>query len=56
MRTLLILSTLGATALAGDKEWAPGISYTTDWKAAIKEARSTGKILFVYNGWQREKV
>ncbi len=56
MRTLLILTALGTVALAGDKEWAPGVKYTTDWKAAIKEAHSTGKILFIYNGWQRAKV
>jgi hypothetical protein len=39
-----------------DKEWAEGVPYLTDWKAAIKEASNTGKILFIYNGWQREKV
>ena len=57
MRTALLTLLLSATAWAADKkEWAPGVAYTTDWKSAIKEARNTGKILFIYNGWQREKI
>jgi len=55
-KTAIALLCLAAGAFAGDKGWAPGIEYTTDWKAAIKEARNTGKILFIYNGWQREKI
>ena len=46
-----------ATALlAGSEEWAKGIKIHTSWEDAIKECRSTGKLLFIYNGWKREKV
>jgi hypothetical protein len=58
MRTL-ILVTLAALAYAGDKdkkEWAEDVPYGTDWEAAIKEARNTGKILFIYNGWERPDI
>jgi hypothetical protein len=64
LRTLVLCAAAvlpALPALAGgdkdkDKEWAEGVPYLTDWKAAIKEASNTGKILFIYNGWQREKV
>ena len=55
-RTLFSILALGAAALAGDKEWAKGVTFTTDWKAAIREARNTGKILFIYNGWERAGI
>ena len=55
--TTFVLALLAAPVLAGgDGEWTKGIPYTTDFKAAIKEARTTGKLLLIYNGWQREKV
>jgi len=48
---------LAAAAFAGDKdEWAPEVPCTTEWKDAIREAKNTGRILFIYNGWQREKI
>ena len=60
MRPLALASlvALASVVPAGEKtgEWAKGITYTTDWQAAIKEARNTGKILFIYNGWEREKI
>ena len=57
MRFLLCMLLLTAPTLSADKkEWAEGISYTTDWKAAIKEAKNTGKMILIYNGWQREKI
>ena len=57
MRTAaLALALLAPLALAGKQEWAKGVPYTTDWKKAIKEAQNTGRILFIYNGWQREKI
>jgi len=52
----LALALLTAPALAGEKEWAKGVPYTTDWEDAIREAKSTGKILMIYNGWEREKI
>ncbi|MHC4953596.1 MAG: hypothetical protein ACYTGZ_06880 [Planctomycetota bacterium] len=52
----LALVLLALPANAGKTEWAKGVAYTTDFKQAIKEARTTGKILLIYNGWQREKV
>ena len=39
-----------------DHQWAEGIPFTTDWDAAIKEAKQTGKILFIYNGWQKPGI
>ena len=56
MRPALVFFALASAGLAADKEWAKGVPFTTDWDKAIKEIRSTGKILFVYNGWEREKV
>lgn len=57
--TVAALSTiLVSAAPAGDKdaEWAKGVGYTTDWKKAIKTARETGKMIFVYNGWARSGI
>ncbi len=34
------------------KTWIKGVPITTDWKKAIKRARESGKMLFIYNGWQ----
>ena len=58
-RTLLSWSRLRRRLLAlsaDKKEGAKGIPYTTDWKAAIKEAKNTGKMILIYNGWQRERI
>ena len=58
VRTLLPLLLLAAPMSAKDKkkEWANDISYTTSWEEAIKECRNTGKMLFIYNGWERAKI
>lgn len=67
MRTLRLAAAAAAlavglaatTSLAKDdkaQQWADGIPYTTDYEAAIKEARETGRMLLVYNGWEREKI
>ena len=56
MRTALVFLALASVGLAADTEWAKGVPFTTDWDKAIKEIRNTGKILLVYNGWEREKV
>jgi hypothetical protein len=53
---LLALLALAGLAAAADKEWAQGVPFTTDWDAAIKEARNTGRILLIYNGWERPDV
>lgn len=56
---ILILVALAALVHAGDKdgkEWAEGVPFGTDWDAAIKQARNTGKILFIYNGWERPDI
>ena len=37
-------------------EWADGVAYTTDWKEAIKAVQRTGKMLFIYNGWERKGI
>ena len=52
----IALALLAVPAAAGETEWVKGVPYTTDFKAAIKQAHATGKILLIYNGWQREKV
>lgn len=57
MRVTATLLVLAAAAPAADeKAWAEGVPYTTVWKDAIRLARNTGRILFIYNGWQREKI
>jgi hypothetical protein len=47
-----------SVAAAGDKDaqWAKGVAYTTDWKKAIKTARETGRMIFIYNGWARSGI
>ena len=52
----LALLLVGLGTARADDEWAKGVSYTTDWDKAIKLAKETGKMLFIYNGWEREKV
>lgn len=37
-------------------EWVDGVAYTTDWKAAIKTVQQSGKMLFIYNGWERNGI
>ena len=52
----LIVSIVLSTGAAAQKtgEWAKGIPFHTDWKSAIEEVRNTGKLLFIYNGWQKK--
>ena len=52
----LALALLALPAYAGGKEWAKGVPYTTDFKDAIKQARTTGRIIMIYNGWEKEGV
>ncbi|MFQ5845017.1 MAG: hypothetical protein ACE5JG_08520 [Planctomycetota bacterium] len=58
MRKTLVALLLAAPLAhpARKDEWAKGIPYTTDWKAAIRQARETGKMLFIYNGWERSGI
>ena len=37
-------------------EWAKGVPYLTDFDAAIKQAKETGRILFIYNGWEGPNI
>ena len=50
---LVLSSSLVATA---KDEWGPGIKYTTSWKKALREVQKTGKILLIYNGWERPNI
>ena len=44
-------------AQAGEAtEWAAGVPYHTDYEQAIKLANETGRILLIYNGWQRDGI
>ncbi len=55
---LLTLGLLAITArpvVAAD-EWTKGVPYTTSWDDAITQCRETGRMLFIYNGWQREGI
>jgi hypothetical protein len=66
VKTLLIMRPVVALALASpaclaqkkraDESWAEGVAYTTDWKIAIKSARESGRMLLIYNGWQRSGI
>lgn len=59
---LVALAALAAVAnpvVAKDKtkgEWGKDIPYFTESEPAIKEAKATGKILLIYNGWERDKI
>ncbi len=48
--TLSLAASISPRAAAAD-QWAEGIPYGTDWDQAIEQARSTGKMLFIYSGW-----
>ncbi len=37
-------------------QWVDGVAYTTDWKTAIKAVQQSGKMLFIYNGWERKGI
>lgn len=37
-------------------EWVDGVAFTTDWKTAIKAVQQSGKMLFIYNGWERKGI
>jgi len=55
--TMLALS--GATEAQKKKQkdtWTKGVPYTTDWKKAIKAARESGKMIFIYNGWKNRNI
>ena len=47
---------MGRIDKKGKQTWGDGVPYTTDWEEAIKAARESGKMLLIYNGWEREKV
>lgn len=51
--SLLPLASIGADE---KKEWGKGVPYTTDFELAIRMARESGKMLFIYNGWEREGI
>lgn len=53
--TFLALASLSSSLMA-QKGWSKDIPYTTSWDDAIKEVRETGKLLFIYNGWEKAKV
>ena len=50
-----LLVALTATPIVA-ADWVDGVPYTTDWEAAIKQARESGKMIYIYNGWQKDKV
>lgn len=60
MKTAALLALpvlLGAAApAAGPKEWAKDIPYVTDFDLAIRQVSESGKILFIYNGWEGDRV
>ena len=44
-------------AEAKDKqEWADGIPYVTDYDEAIGMAKESGRMLLIYNGWERPNI
>jgi len=53
---LLALSTVVAGARPADDQWADGVAYTTDWDDALSQVRESGKLLMIYNGWERPDI
>ena len=57
---IALLWSMGVSPLAAaadeKKEWGPGVPYTTDFELAIRMARESGRMLFIYNGWEREGI
>lgn len=54
--TLAIAILAGPALSQGKDEWAKGVKFHTKWETAIKEARESGKLLFIYNGWQKKGI
>jgi len=53
----LFLATAAPRAEAKDKqEWAEGIPYVTDYDEAIGMAKESGRLLLIYNGWERPNI
>ena len=62
-RMLIVLGLLIGFALpapladAKDKqEWAEGIPYVTDYDEALAMAKESGRMLLIYNGWDRPNI
>ncbi len=53
--TLICLLALAAAAPA-QGEWAKGVPFTTSWDEAIKAVSESGKLLFIYNGWENKGI
>ena len=54
---LLGFATAAPLAEAKDKqEWAEGIPYVTDYDEAIAMAKESGRMLLIYNGWERPNI
>lgn len=52
---ILLTSASPALAKAGG-EWAKGVPYHVSYEDAIKEAKESGRILLIYNGWERAGI
>ena len=53
---VLLANGLDAQKKKNKQSWVKGVPYTTDWKKAIKQARESGKMLFIYNGWKNPNI
>jgi hypothetical protein len=54
---MLFLGTAAPRADAKDKqEWAEGIPYVTDYDEAIGMAKESGRMLLIYNGWEKPNI
>ena len=54
---LALWASLGVGAAAAKQgEWASGVPYTTSWDEAIQQCRESGKMLFIYNGWEGRNI
>lgn len=51
-----MLHALLALALALQSEWGKGVPVTNDWNAAIKQVQESGKMLVIYNGWEKPNI
>lgn len=60
----LFLAAVGLALLApgpqvsakGDQQWAEGIPYVTDYDEAIAMAKESGRMLLIYNGWEKPNI
>ncbi len=54
--TLFLVTAAPRAEAKDEKEWVEGIPYVTDYDEAIGMAKESGRLLLIYNGWERPNI